>query len=105
VGEVTSIDVSEVYRIADATQDVAGRLDRLVAGIETWEYAAQGAIGDAVTCETGAADAARHWETTLKRLGAEVRGFAGEMRRAATDYRETDAAAYRLVRDAGDGLR
>ena len=104
MGEV-SIDVSEVYRISDATQDVADRLERLVAGIGTWEYAAQGAIGGAVTCETGASEAARHWETTLKRLGAEVRGFAGEMRQAATDYRETDAAAHRMVRDAGEGLR
>jgi hypothetical protein len=105
VGELTSIDVSEVYRIGDATRDVAGRLERLAAGIETWEYAAKGAIDGAVTCETGAAEAARHWETTLERLGQEVRGFADEMRQAATDYRETDAAAYRLVREAGEPPR
>lgn len=99
--ETTSIDVPEVHRMSDATLDVAGRLERLGAGIEPWKYAAQGAVPGSVTSETGASGAARHWETTLDRLAEEVRLFGGDLRQAAADYQAADEAASRRVRQAG----
>ena len=91
--------------MSDATLDAAGRLERLAARVPTWEYAAQGAVGGSVTCETAAAEAARHWEFTLGKLAGEVRLFGSDLRQAATDYRATDAGAAARLRQSSTDYR
>jgi len=87
------IDVPEVVRMADAAADVAGRLDRVTAGIRTWEYAAQDAVDGASMCYSSTSLVAGQWAYTLGKLADEVRGLGSGLRQAATDYQDTDVAS------------
>ena len=99
MGEGARVDVPELTGIGDAVLDVAGRLDRVATGIETWEYAAQHAVDGAAMCYSEMSYAAMRWQGTLTQLAAEVREFGSELRRTAEDYRAADAAAAdRLLR-------
>jgi hypothetical protein len=101
VDEITSIDVPEVYRMSDAVLDAAGRLERLAAGVESWQYAGKSAVAGSVTCDPATVEAAYHWEFTLGKLAEQVRLYGADLRQAATDYREADADAARRVRESG----
>jgi uncharacterized protein YukE len=87
------MDFPEVSRMAGAVSDVAGRLEGIAAGIRTWEYACQDAVDGASMCYSSTSLVAGQWVFTLGRLADEVRGLGDDLRRAATDYRDADAAA------------
>jgi hypothetical protein len=105
VDEITSIDVPEVHRMSDATLDVAGLLERLAAGVETWEYAGRNAVAGSETCDPRSVLLAYRWQRTLRNLAEQVRLHGADLRQAATDYREADIAASLGVRESGAGLR
>ena len=54
-----------------------------------------------MTCDPATFEAAFGWEFTLGKLAAEVRAFGADVRQAATDYADADAAAARRVKESG----
>ena len=92
------VDGPELTGIGGSVLDVAGRLERAASGMETWAYAAQHAVEEAVTCSSELTYAAGSWRATLETLAGEVREFGGDLRKAAEDYHGADAAAAERLR-------
>ncbi|HEX5200228.1 hypothetical protein ACFQS1_37385 [Paractinoplanes rhizophilus] len=104
MGEFTGVDVPRLTAMGDAVREVAGRLDRLGAGLEAATHQADGAIEGSRTCEWGLPDVTRNWHGNLERLAADVREFAEELHRTAADYKRSDLDAYGRIRSTGTGF-
>ena len=94
MGEITSIDVPRLTAMGDAVRGVAGRLDRLGAGVAGMTHQTEGAIEGSRTCEWAMPAVTRNWHDNLEHLAADVREFADHLRQAATDYQRSDTDAY-----------
>jgi hypothetical protein len=101
MGEITSIDVPRLTAMGDAVQEVAGRLDRLAAGVDGLTHQAEGAIQGSVTCEWAMPAVSMNWQYNLEHLASDVREFAGHLRQAAADYHEADVEAEARLKASG----
>ena len=93
MGEITGVDAPQVSAIGDAVLDVAGRLERLAHGTGEGAWRARSAVAGSQLSEFGAADTALSWQEALQGLAEQVRAFGTDLRQAAADYQESDAAA------------
>jgi hypothetical protein len=98
MGEISSIDVPAVSAIGDAVLDVAGRLDRLAAGVDDLTHLADEAVPGSVTCDWAMPAVARSWSYTLGRLAGDLREHGEDIRRSAADYHRADVEAEALLR-------
>ncbi|WP_433366561.1 type VII secretion target [Actinoplanes sp. CA-142083] len=104
MGEITSVDAPRLAAMGDAVQEVAGRLDRLGAGVEGMTHQTVGAIEGSRTSEWAMPDVARNWHGNLERLAADVREFAGNLHQTAADYQGSDLDAYGRMKATGAGF-
>ncbi|MFI5892512.1 hypothetical protein ACIA5D_20630 [Actinoplanes sp. NPDC051513] len=104
MGEIIGIDVPRLTAMGDAVQEVAGRLDRLGAGVEGMTHLADGAIEGSRTSEWAMPAVSRNWQYNLEHLAGDVREFAGNLRRAAADYQRSDTDTYGRMKATGAGL-
>jgi hypothetical protein len=92
MGAMVRIDQPQVSKIGNAVLDVAGRLERIAGEVDRC-----GTISDSAVEGSAALVAAERyasgWQRTLTDLAEQVRGFGGDLHRAAGDYHETDAEA------------
>lgn len=101
MGEITSVDVPEVFAIGDAVLDAAGRLERLSAGVGDGARLAEPAVEGSQLSLHGVVETSLTWQTTLEGFAEQVRGLGADLRKAASDYRAADGAAAGRVRETG----
>jgi hypothetical protein len=92
MAEGAGVDVPELTAIGGSVLEVAGRLERVAAGMRNWAYAAEDAVGGAATCHTATPGAAGRWRGILEHLAAEVRELGAELRRTAESHRDAGPA-------------
>ena len=92
MGGMVRIDEPEVSQIGNAVFDVAGRGERIATRADRCGTISDSAVesSSALVAATGYAGS---WRNTLTDLAGQVRGFGGDLHRAAGDYHETDAEA------------
>ena len=92
MGDMVRIDQPEVSKIGNVVSDVAGRLERIAGEVDRCGTTTDSAVeGSAALGATG--NYAIGWRNVLTDLAGQVRGFGGDLHRAAGDYHETDAEA------------
>jgi hypothetical protein len=106
VDEVTRIDIPELLVLGDDVARIGARFGAAVAGIQSWEHTAAGAVAGAVTCDPQLGLSADDWRATLAQLATSIQVFGRSLNRAAADFWTADTEAEKRVhRSGGAGPR
>jgi hypothetical protein len=86
------MDQPQVSKIGNAVLDVAGRLERIAGEVDRCGATSASAV-DGSAALVAADGYGGSWRRHLTDLADQVRGFGGDLHRAAGDYHRTDADA------------
>jgi hypothetical protein len=101
VGEITSIEVPELHKVADAVGEVSGRLNRIKDRLHDLEDHSDGAVEGSLTSESSLTAVALTWSYAIGNLAGDVQRYAADLHGAATDYQQSDAEAAARLRESG----